>query len=483
MHDPPHILVVDDSPTIRRVVEQALVGAGYAVTAVGDGEHALIEVPRVEPDLILLDFMMPGMNGYQVAKALSERGALAAPVVLMCTRSDHLPEQLLRPLGIVDAITKPFAPEAVIALVGYALEKHAAAQRDQPTPVGGALDEETEELDRTRPDGVARMTTGDAALDDDLAAAAALSDLTRVLADALFARGIDDADSLANNITNQVRQGLTAALLRELVSRELGIDALRRPMPSLYGDLAAVPLPEVLQLLKFQGQTGLLEVALGDARFEAGFKDGRIVSMRSRNVRAELRLGQYFLSRGALTKAQLDEVLAEPAQGKAIGQRLLERGLIDQEALQAALGAQAEDLMYEMLRARRGVFGLRRGAEELEGVPSTMPGFSVDALLFEGLRRIDEWAVIEKEVPSFDARYRRAPSATAEGLEGDEARVFEALPALASRAVRDLIADVTLRPFDVCKVLYRLIVLGRAVRIGDEEDGEPIARAREEVPA
>lgn len=474
MHTSAHILVVDDSPTIRRVVEQALRAVGYEVTSLGGGEQALAEVPRTKPDLLLLDFMMPGMNGYQVAKALSERDALDAPVVLMCTRGDHLPEQLLRSLGIVDTITKPFAPEAVVELVGYALERHAERREKGSTPVGGVLDEETEELAVTRPDLRALAPTSEGALDGDVAAAAALKDLTRVLADALFARGIDDADSLASNITAQVRQGLSSALLRELVAREIGTDALRRPTPSLYGDLAAVPLPEVLQLLKFQGQTGILEVSLGDARFEAAFRDGRIVAIRSRNARAELRLGQYFLSRGSLTKEQLEEALKEPAQGKAIGQRLLERGLIDHDALTSALGAQAEDLMYEMLRARRGIFGLRRGTAALEGLPTTGPGFSVDALLLEGLRRIDEWAVIEKEVPSFDARYRRARSASAEGLEGDEARVFEVLPAEGSRAVRELFPDVPLRPYDVCRVLYRLLMLGRAVRV-DEEGRERTA--------
>jgi CheY-like chemotaxis protein len=474
MTAPARILIVDDSPTIRRVVDNALTAAGHEVSALPDGERALAEAAAFGPDLILLDFMMPGTNGYQVAKALAERGEVKAPVILMCTRSDQLPEQLLRPLGVVDFITKPFSPDAVVALVAHALEQHGVRALIEPTPFAGVPEEEPEDMEHNMPDLARPPLSGEGPeLDDDLAAAAALSDLTRVLADALFVRGIDDADSLAGNVTNQVRQGLQTALMRELVARELGAEALRRPMPTLCGDLAAVPLPEVMQLLKFQGQTGVLEVSLGEARFEAAFRDGRIVSIRARNLRGGLRLGHYFVSRGSLSRAQLDEVLKEPGSS-ALGERLLEKGLIDHELLRAALGAQAEDLMYEMLRARRGVFGLRRGADLVREVPEG-PGFSVDGLLLEGLRRIDEWSVIEKEVPSFEARFRRGREADEEGLSDDERRVFLALPTLGARAARDLIPDLEIRPFDVCKLLYRLIVMKRAVRVEDDAPAEASA--------
>lgn len=462
----PRILVVDDSPTIRRVVEQALHVAGYAVTQAQDGVSALSEADAAQPDLILLDFMMPGMNGYQVIKALSERQELSdVPVVLMCTRTDQVPEEALRNLGIVDYITKPFSPEAVQAVVSYSLEKHGLRRREETTPVMGLPDE------LALADAVTAHDVGafeePPSLDDDLAAAAALSDLSRVLADALYARGIDDADTLANSICHQVQKGLSSALLSELVRRQLGTDVLKRTVPALYGDLSEVPLPEVLQLLKFQGQTGVLEVALGKARYEAAFRDGRIVAVRARDPRGDLRLGHYFVMQGALSKADLDEVMKEPSDGKALGQRLLERELIDAEQLREALGAQAQDLVYEMLRAKRGVFGLRRGEEHLPSAHAS-PGFSVDALLFEGLRRIDEWNVIEKEVPSFDVHVARSEGAAEDDLSPEEQEVLRLLPPGVTLAVRDVIAESGERAFDVCKLLYRLIMLKRVHRVGAE---------------
>ena len=69
-----------------------------------------------------------------------------------------------------------------------------------------------------------------------------------------------------------------------------------------------------------------------------------------------------------------------------------------------AVGEQTQDLMVELLRARRGIFALSAGEQHLPTVV-VRPGWSVDVLLFEALRQIDEWSVIESEVPSFEARF------------------------------------------------------------------------------
>src|ERR1043165_8523020 len=131
----PRVLVVDDSPTIRRVVSNVLRQAGYDVSTAESGDTGLSEARATEPDLILLDFMMPGMNGYQFVKALDAEDGGRAPVVLMCTRTDQIPEGALKSLGVVDNITKPFSPEAILAVVQYCLDKHGQAPRQETTRV------------------------------------------------------------------------------------------------------------------------------------------------------------------------------------------------------------------------------------------------------------------------------------------------------------------------------------------------------------
>jgi CheY-like chemotaxis protein len=463
------VLVVDDSSTIRRVVSQVLRQAGYDVSTAENGDTGLAEARATNPDLILLDFMMPGMNGYQFVKQLDAVDQGRAPVVLMCTRSDHVPEGALKGLGVIDSITKPFSPDAILAVVSYTLDKNGLVKRQETTRVTKLA----QAADLDQPGEPAEAAPEMSTEQDRARAGQALQDVARVLADALFARGLSDADAVATSICADLRAGLPSATLSEII---------KRPQPSLSGDLAAVPLPEVLQLLKFQGQTGLLEVALDGtslegppARFEIAVKNGVVVAVRARDVRADLLLGHYFVGAGLVSRAQLDAVLSKPSE-RAIGQRLVEAGLITTEQLRRCVGAQAQDLMVELLRARRGYFGLRRGEDLL---PSThvAPGFSVDMLLFEGLRRIDEWSVIEAQVPSFDAKFALHSDDIGD-LSPDEIEVLSLFKQGQPLTVRDVLRISSLRAFEACKLLYRLASLRRVRRV---DDGSPADLVSEDV--
>src|SRR6185312_15070320 len=91
----------------------------------GDGEDGIANAERERPDLILLDFVMPKMNGYQVCRALAESAQLKdVPVVLMSAKGDQVGERFVKVMGIVDYITKPFSPEAITAVVQHTIEKY-----------------------------------------------------------------------------------------------------------------------------------------------------------------------------------------------------------------------------------------------------------------------------------------------------------------------------------------------------------------------
>src|SRR5690606_33437243 len=142
------------------------------------------------------------------------------------------------------------------------------------------------------------------------------------------------------------------------------------------------------------------------------------------------------------------------------GQVLVDRGLASAEDVRRCIGEQAQDLVVELLRARRGRFALRRGLRGFENV-RIAAGFSVDMLLFEGLRRIDEWRVIEREVPSLAARFERA-SGDESGLSDDDRAVLARLER--PRNARELSAELGLRAVEVCRSLYRLASLRRVRR-------------------
>ena len=112
------VLVIDDSPTITKVVQLVLTKAGYHVATAADGEQGLVAVRASRPDLILLDFVMPRMNGYQFCRELTADAKLRdIPVILMSAKGDQVGERFVKVMGIVDYITKPFSPVELMARV------------------------------------------------------------------------------------------------------------------------------------------------------------------------------------------------------------------------------------------------------------------------------------------------------------------------------------------------------------------------------
>jgi CheY-like chemotaxis protein len=132
------ILVIDDSPTIHKVIEHTLRRLGHEVVHVRDGQAGVAKAMEIKPDAILLDFLMPGMNGYQVCKALGEQEALErTPVVLMSAKGEMMGEKLVKTMGIVDFITKPFSPEALATVIQHVLERYTGPDSrppKEPTP-------------------------------------------------------------------------------------------------------------------------------------------------------------------------------------------------------------------------------------------------------------------------------------------------------------------------------------------------------------
>jgi two-component system sensor histidine kinase/response regulator len=111
------ILVVDDQPVNLRVVSALLSRQGYEVITAGHGDEAIALYREASPDLVLLDMIMPGMDGFEVIKALQALPSPMAPVVFVTAAQDR--DMLLRAFdaGVVDYVTKPFLPEELLARV------------------------------------------------------------------------------------------------------------------------------------------------------------------------------------------------------------------------------------------------------------------------------------------------------------------------------------------------------------------------------
>ncbi|MDD5477828.1 MAG: response regulator [Candidatus Omnitrophica bacterium] len=118
------ILVVEDEKDIIKMLEYNLEKEGFKVITAGDGEDALDLAVRQHPDLILLDLMLPGMDGLEVCKALKkESKAAAIPIIMLTAKGQESDKVVGLELGADDYITKPFSPRELAARIKAVLRR------------------------------------------------------------------------------------------------------------------------------------------------------------------------------------------------------------------------------------------------------------------------------------------------------------------------------------------------------------------------
>ncbi len=129
------ILVVDDERNIIELVRLYLEQAGYRVVEARDGQAAVDQHDRVDPDLIVLDLMLPGMDGMEVTREVRRRGE--TPILMLTARSEDIDRIVGLEIGADDYLTKPFNPRELVARVKAVLRRSDPAMRGaRPMDVG-----------------------------------------------------------------------------------------------------------------------------------------------------------------------------------------------------------------------------------------------------------------------------------------------------------------------------------------------------------
>jgi len=454
------VLVIDDSPTITKVVQLVLTKAGYEVATAVDGEAGLEAVRARRPHMILLDFVMPRMNGYQFCRELVADPKLRdIPVVLMSAKGDQVGERFVKVMGIVDYITKPFSPEAITAVVQHTIGKYRAGHEDeQPSLVTGEDLAATDDADKTH----AKLTAL-AALREQVGSlvAAKVSALLQLASDA--SRGTGDPDAAVETdlaaIKDAARGALDdAALHKLLASIDLGL--FSDSAPGLRGDLRVVPLAEVLQLLDVQEQSGVLTVERSSARVEIYFRRGRVDQAVAEGVPDEFLLGRFVTDAELMARVDFDSFLeSRVSRDKLIGVQLVKLGYLAEADLKQCLTRQSSELIYEILRWRHGRFRFAAGLELPVSAIDAALGLDVEAVLMEGYRRVDEWHLIERAIDNFDVVFLRNEDSVAQMGRGrltrEELAVLENVNG--KNTVKDIVRKSRMGSFEVSKMLYRLL--------------------------
>ncbi len=131
VHMKPRVLVVDDDPALAEMLTIVLRGEGFETAVVGDGAKAMPALRELKPDLVLLDLMLPGINGIDVCKAMRAESSL--PIVMLTAKTDTVDVVLGLESGADDYIVKPFKPKELVARVRARLRRSDAEPAEQLT--------------------------------------------------------------------------------------------------------------------------------------------------------------------------------------------------------------------------------------------------------------------------------------------------------------------------------------------------------------
>jgi DNA-binding response OmpR family regulator len=125
------VLVVDDEPTIREVVSRYLIRAGYETTVAATGKEAIRHAGRDRPDVVVLDLMLPDVDGLEVMRRLRQQDRNRTAIVLLTARGEESDRVVGLRLGADDYVVKPFSPAELVARVDAMLRRLEPALEQQ----------------------------------------------------------------------------------------------------------------------------------------------------------------------------------------------------------------------------------------------------------------------------------------------------------------------------------------------------------------
>lgn len=132
-----NILIIEDEPSIAELIGINLVHAGYAIKKVLQTDEALISIRHALPDLIILDWMLPGKSGIQFAKELRQNELTrTVPILMLTAKGEEVDKVVGLDSGADDFVTKPFSPKELLARVRALLRRYEGSDSDDPIVVG-----------------------------------------------------------------------------------------------------------------------------------------------------------------------------------------------------------------------------------------------------------------------------------------------------------------------------------------------------------
>lgn len=423
------ILNIDDSPTVQRLIEMILSSQGYKVVLASDGEAGIAMAKAEKPEVILVDFVMPKMNGFQVCKTLKEDPEFQdTPIILVTSKGDKVGSKFIDVLGITEYFTKPFQPEELLAKIREVIDGRKAAAQAKTA----------REVKRASP-----AAPG---------APSAPSPAQPAYAAAAQSSGLE---ALVRDIVEKTLEEFVRTRLLDIIRQELG----KGPAPTnagIQGNLASFRIVEVMQMLGLQRQTGKLAISRQSEHADIYFRDGAVVfassySGQDGGIEALLKKTCRLAEESLKYVERIAEMTAKP-----IDSVLAQEKLLDLKTFGECLRRHTESAVYRVMSWRDGDFVFEKSSPPQFTTPLQI---KVDDLLLEGARRADEWTLIQQKIPSFTAVFEamigNAEELTTRGMSDTDMTVFSLIDG--RRTIQEIIDLSCLSEFDVAKSMFILL--------------------------
>lgn len=445
----PIVLAADDSVTVRKLIEISLPRADFQLDFAVDGQECLRKAAELQPDLILLDYILPDMKGVEVCQSLLNLSKTRNVPVLLISGNGAAIRQTYESLSnVADYLTKPFAPNVLAAVVTHQLSKRKAAATSAAAEP---------ELNVASPGAPAEKPLDPSAELRAKIRASMRACLRRAFVSFPTLEAMRDGEPPEDYYWNHLE---AAGGLGELEDALLTLADLRPPAILLRTASELCRTDDLLRHLQSTRASGSLTIELPDEKVLVQFENGEIVFITSNHPKRYC-AGAQFNFRAVAPTAVAAAVTEQQQKSIPFFLGLLRAGALPQGSpLAAILRAQGEATLARAITSTQAAFTLedRPLAADLAAFRLRFP---LARLLLAAYRTIDDWLIIESAIPNFDLAFARNPEAAA------LARDLNLLPAESQllslvdgiRTVQELVNLSARPPYQVCRQLYPFVRL------------------------
>ncbi len=410
-----NVVVIDDSATVRKLAEVVLKENGYNVYTAEDGEKGLDIAQKVSPSLILVDFVMPKMNGYQFCKLARKNPSLKdVPIILITAKGEAVGEKFTEEFGVVDYFIKPFQPEELVEKVNSILSPQ-----------------------------------------EELAGVAEVIEEAEVLTESAVEETIDRL------LSRYLYKELPVLIQRTLSDILKHSGVVKTSSIILSGDISDFSLSDLLQLLDTTKATGKLSLYSPLMTAEIYFDKGNIYYGSTSKQGKSLLSGEIIekkmnVSREAFYRAYR----TAKKSGIPILRAFVDEKILTEDEIMKILEDRTREAVYSSMELDSGNFFFEK---------MQIPGHLADVkvripashLILEGARRVDERKYAARMFQDPDMVFIRLMTDVAMediNLDDNELRIFSLIDG--KRTLSDIIKMSGMEENEVKRIIYTLTRAG-----------------------